>query len=149
MCVHSVFGSWTWPFFLCRKLQNTNMHFTLCFAKRHCVECLFLCRNLQNTNPCTPHCFRPESDTQCGVLFICRKLQNSEAHFSTTVHIYIQLLSIHTYIQACITNTGTSTGTYVFAHIGLKAPVLVRSPKLSRAKSGQYLGGRPPGNTGW
>jgi hypothetical protein len=41
------------------------------------------------------------------------------------------------------------TDTYVFAHIGLTAPVLVRSPKLSRAKSGQYLGGRPPGNTGW
>ena len=39
--------------------------------------------------------------------------------------------------------------TNVFAHIGLKAPVLVRSPQLSRAKSGQYLGGRPPGNTGW
>ena len=149
MCVHGVFGSWTWPFFLCRKLQNTNMHFTLCFAKRHCVECFFYVETYKIPIH-APHTVSDPNRTQCGVLFICRKLQNSEAHISTTVHIHLYTsIYIHTYIQACTTNTRTGTGTYVFAHIGLKAPVLVRSPKLSRAKSGQYLGGRPPGNTGW
>ena len=38
--------------------------------------------------------------------------------------------------------------TYVYGHTTLKAPVLVRSPKLSNVGPGQYLDGWPPGNTG-
>ena len=36
---------------------------------------------------------------------------------------------------------------YVYGHITLKTPVLVRSPKLSNVEPGQYLDGWPPGNT--
>ena len=36
----------------------------------------------------------------------------------------------------------------VYGHTTLNTPVLVRSPKLSNVGPGQYLDGRPPGNTG-
>ena len=34
-----------------------------------------------------------------------------------------------------------------FDHINRNAPVLVRSPKLTRFELAQYWGGRPPGNS--
>ncbi len=51
MC-HMVTCSWTWPFFMSKvtKSESTPMHSTLCSVR-----------------------------TQCGVLFICRKLHNSNA----------------------------------------------------------------------
>ncbi len=70
-------------------------------------------------------------------------IPDSECYFFI---FFIFFISHHT---PYTTSTETGALINVFAHIGLNAPVLVRSPKLSRAKSGQYLGGRPPGNTGW
>jgi hypothetical protein len=93
LCVSMVSSAVGLGLFLCRKLQNTNMHFTLCFAKRHCVECFFYVETYKIPIH-APHTVSDPNRTQCGVLFICRKLQNSEAHFSTTVHIHL-----YTYIH--------------------------------------------------
>ena len=117
VCVSIVSCSWTWPFFMSKVTKYQHALHTV-FRKRHCVECFFYVETYKIPIH-APHTVSDPNRTQCGVLFICRKLQNSEAHFSTTVHI-------HTYIRTGLTtNTRTSTGTYVFAHIGLKAPVLV------------------------
>ena len=73
---------------------------------------------------------------------VCRHLcEDIEARRRTWPFLFVE-----SYVSLKWPN---ETDTYVFAHIGLNIPVLVRSPKSSRAKSGQYLGGRPPGNTGW
>src|ERR1700728_696435 len=58
---HIVTCSWTWPFFMSKvtKSEIALMHSTLCSTR-----------------------------TQCGVLFICRKLQNQKAHICTLQHIH-------------------------------------------------------------
>ena len=44
--------------------------------------------------------------------------------------------------------TPQSTKYFVYGHTTLNTPVLVRSPKLRNVGLGQYLNGRPSGNTG-
>ena len=42
---------------------------------------------------------------------------------------------------------GTATTNYGFDHINRNAPVLIRTPKLTRFEPAQYWGGGPPGNS--
>lgn len=137
---HIVICSWTWPFFMSKvtKSESTPMHSTLCSPEGigpwvNTVWSAFFMSKVTKLQ-CTPHM----CSHTCMECFLFAESYIYTLHHTTKIHIL-----------PYTTNTGTWTSHNVFAHIGLNTPVLVRSPKLSRAKSGQYLGGRPPGNTGW
>lgn len=99
LCVSIVSCSWTWPFFMSKVTKYQHALHTV-FRKRHCVECFFYVETYKMPIH-APHTVSDPNRTQCGVLFICRKLQNSEAHFSTSVHIhtYRHYITLY-YIQA-------------------------------------------------
>ena len=44
-------------------------------------------------------------------------------------------------------NSKTQTQNVGFDHINRNAPVLIRTPKLTRFEPAQYWGGGPPGNS--
>ena len=47
----------------------------------------------------------------------------------------------------CVSLVISHADTYGFDHINRNAPVLIRTPKLTRFEPAQYWGGGPPGNS--